>query len=302
MAGDPNDPYAQAANVFASLADVTRQVHVVHGVDFDYAHWGKVVGYYPSNSGGAGHSHQNGSDRFCVGLTPDEWQAGKTPAHEYGHLPNYWTWAKTGPWEGVGKWSSYCYDSDGDGVVSDDDCDQSSSQREYAANAFKEGWADFIWLMALTGGGATAGTCETRDGITPTADTFVDYTGANICAPNQTCPQGRHFYGDVSYALCDLWDTFVDSRDSATDRLALPLTDMVEGLEVMFDRAGAHETAMAYATQSNPVTTSSLSICSFGDALVSGAVTDAKVAETLGVTHLDCGGTWLVATHAAPFP
>lgn len=302
VAGDPDDLYAQAASVFASLADVTRQVHVVHGVDFDYAHWGKIVGYYPANFGGLGHSHQNGSDRLCIGLTPDEWQEGSTPAHEYGHMLNYWTWAKSGSWEGVGKWSSYCYDSDGDGVVSDDDCEQSSSQREYAANAFKEGWADFISQLTFTGGGGMAGTCEKRDGRTPTADTFVDHTGANICAPNQTCRQGRYFYNDVTSALCDLWDTFVDSRDGATDRLALPLTDMVEGLEVMFDEAGPDATAMVYATESEPITTSSLSICSYGDALVTGTVTETKVAETFAVTHLDCGGRWGVESQPVPTP
>ena len=45
-------------------------------------------------------------------------------------------------------------------------------------------------------------------------------------------------------------------------------------------------------------TTSSLSSCSFGDALVSGDVTAVKVAERLGVTHLDCGGTRLIANEA----
>ncbi len=309
VAGDPDDLYAQAASVFASLSDVTRQTHEVYGVPYDFARWGKVTAYWPSTLG-AGHSHQGGSDRMCVGLGVDDlWVNGKTPAHEYGHLVNYWQW------DGVGKWSDYCFDSDGDSHVDQldasgavdldgdgdlvDECAESLAQREYATNTLKEGWAQFFFRMTFTDGGV--GGCEVIEKNVPRADTFTDFTGALVCKSGQTCKQGRHFYDDVAQVLCDLWDTPADTKDGATDRLALTLPQLVDGLGELFASSSASQQAvMQNATWEAPVTTSAFSICSLSEALAGPSVPGMAVAETLAVSHLDCGGSWLSSTSTAP--
>ncbi|MEZ4400823.1 MAG: hypothetical protein R3B06_12435 [Kofleriaceae bacterium] len=251
------DLAAQAANVFASLIDVTQRVHVSEGVPFDQATWGKIHAYFPSPIGGSAHSHQAG--RLCIAApqwrddadpslyqarNPQTWVGGDEAVHEYGHLLHYWRW------DGFGKWQSFCFDSDGDGWIDQvdaqgrdidfgltgdgdgaDECAESSEQREHPGAAFKEGWANFI--RRVTFDGANVGlSCGSMNGRTSRASTFALGDGTPVCpVAGVPCEAGKHFAGDVEHALCEIWDGDLD------DTLHASLSDMLDAVANMWDVA-----------------------------------------------------------------
>lgn len=279
------DTYAKAANIFASMIDVTERVHVVEGVPFDRARWGTIRAYYPSLTGGVAHSHQ--ADKICIS-DRNSWIDGSEVTHEYGHLIHFWQW------EGFGKWQSFCKDSDGDGeldVVNNDgveddtdfngddvpddgdfrhECSEGRDentgelQREHAGAAFKEGWANFISRVTFEGAN-TGHSCGTIQSQTPTAPSFRLFNNALACpAGAATCIEGRHFIEDVEQALCEVYDgdgddtlnlTFADMID--TLQFVWSLADPADRQEVIdADTFGIHDTAVV-----------PLGICRFAETL-----------------------------------
>jgi hypothetical protein len=306
----PTDLQAQAANVFASMIDATQRVHLDENIDFDYAKWGKIRAYFPSSIGGTAHSHQ--ADRLCVAApqtrddnngslyqnrNPDNWIDGYEVAHEYGHLVHYWQWG------GFGKWQSFCFDSDGDGHVDRltangvdfdfglsgdgdfvDECKESSSQREYAGTAFKEGWAKFIARVTFEGAN-TGWSCASLNGRTPIAPGFRLVDGQVCPAGATTCSQGRHFYDDVEHALCEIWDGDSD------DTLQVPLTDLVESLGFMWTKGDAYRSGIINANSFGPTDTSTapLGLCELAEHLVEHlGLARADVRSALRQAKIDC--------------
>ena len=282
--GSSADLAAQAANVFASMVDVTRRVHLDLDLPFDHGTWGQIRAYFPSVTGGTAHSHQ--ADRLCV-TAPAAWVAGDEATHEYGHLTHYWVWG------GVGKWGSFWYDSDGDGVTSDDQ-GESNITREYAITAFKEAWAEFI--SDVTFDGANVGhSCATIETRTPVAPAFTLFDGSLVCpAGGATCTQGRYIIKDVEQTLCDLWDpaeTNVANVDN--DRLQLTLLALQQNLAKVFAEADFWTEAwnVIVATSFGPTNTATapLGLCRFAEKLVAGGTSTSLLTETLAANKIDCG-------------
>ena len=316
IAGDPLDLEEQAASVFASMYDVTNRVHeaAFGGIDFDFAKNGQVKAYFPSIRNGT-HSHQQNlgsgvSPFLCVSAPqdranylhrkPDKWIDGSEALHEYGHLVHYWAWS------GFGKWWSYSFDSDGDGVLDifdgafevdvpgglfNSDGDQLNEpdeggelddpQREFAGNAFKEGWADFIQRFTVTGdqGHDCTGAYDTGPPDAPMFELF-DYSRA---CPGTPCTQGRHFYKDVTMALCDFADPVGD------DPMNVTLQQLVDALEDEFLNAPNEvSAAVIIANEAAPLTDQELGLCSFAESLVASGLTVQDVEDSLAATQIEC--------------
>jgi hypothetical protein len=281
--GVSTDLAAQAANVFASMVDATRQVHLAHDLPFDHDAWGQIRAYFPGVTGGTAHSHQ--ADRLCE-MAPATWVSGAVTAHEYGHLTHYWAWG------GLGKWTDLEFDSDGDGVTSDDLAYDGDS-REYTIAAFKEGWAEFVRRVTFDGAnvGLSCASIENRSLVAPEFELF---DGTPVCSASAaTCTQGRHIIEDVEQVLCDLWDP-ADANPTlgvSDDRLALSLVDLQDNLASVMANASADEQLdVIFATGFTPSTGADapLGICRFAEELVAGGVSESLLVETLASDFLDC--------------
>jgi len=276
---------ARAANIFASLVDVTRKVHVQLNVPFGHP---EVVTYFPSSSGTVAHSHESG--RICVPDGGDgTWIDGREPAHEYGHLLHFWEWG------GYGKWVSYSYDSDGDGHIdtaSDSDGDgvndvdvdgdgdlvdetaESTSTREWNNAAFKEGWANFIAGVTFDGTGSPRG-CDLR-------------TTTHGATAGTITEDGKHWIDDVQVALCEVWDNTaqtvrrngIDYRDNSN----FTLNEMLDGLGRVWNETD-YQSLVTSATQSNPLGTNVLGVCALMGKLYD---SDPALPNALAVIGLDC--------------
>lgn len=260
----PTSQSARAANVFSSLVDVTRKMHLQAGVAFGRD---EVVTYFPNVIGGIAHSHETG--RLCV-TDPGagDWLDGDVEMHEYGHLLHYWEWANQG------KWVSYAYDSNGDGFVTPDETEESYSQQEYANAAFKEGWADFVAGVTLDNTGSWLG-C---DGLE---------TGNDQACPGGICPQGRHYFSDVTSVLCDLWDTESDCETRGgveyCDTTDLTVNEMLDALHDVWIHASQTDRDIVIDADANdPAILGTFGVCTLFDEL-------SNVGETFKVSGLDCG-------------
>lgn len=273
------DLSAQAANVFAGLVDVTRKVHLQGDLAFAPTTDDEVKAFYPAVNG---YTHSHEDSRLCVAAegassfaprVPTGWAPGSGVAHEYGHLTHYWRW------ESHGKWTSFCYDSDGDG---DDDCDESYAEKEYAVAAFKEGWADFIAHVTFDQTGSSLG-CDTIERDDPRG-----------CSLTGLCPTGRHYIGDVSQVLCDLWDSAGEtsthggavSSDSRSDSLTLLSNTLAavwntatSGDRDDFEDASRHHDFEA---------TAPLGICEFAQRMVDNGQSELSIEAALAQSSLDC--------------
>jgi hypothetical protein len=219
-ANNVTDLDAQAANVFASLVDTTREVHVTHGVTFKRSEYGEVKAIFPANFPGVnGHSHEPGST-LCLGAwggvgdidnVPLIWHDGTTPMHEYGHLLNYRAW------EGHGKWTDYGYmwQQNGYGYYGETD------EVEHYSAAFKEQWAEFIVRVTLD---SLDGTTDTVDTLS-CSDTSYDNDDSSavaindgdpatntaiLCQPDVPCSYAGRSPGVVLHTLCDWFDDRAD--------------------------------------------------------------------------------------------
>lgn len=265
--GNPTSQAARAANVFASMVDVTRKVHVQIGVPFGQP---EVAAYFPNVIGGIAHSHESG--RLCV-TDPgsNAWIDGSEPIHEYGHLVHYWAW------DDHGKWVSYCYDDNHDGIENNNECAESYSQEEYANAAFKEGWADFIAGVTLDGTGSSKG-CDAME-----AD------GNLLGCPGCVSETGRHFFRDVTRVLCDVWDEPGEcvQRGNAVycDNTDETLVTMVNDLEDVWAHANADDRReVETADENHPAIVSTFGICTLFDELG-----DSGISTTFKASGLDCG-------------
>jgi hypothetical protein len=259
----PTGQTARAANVFASIVDVTRKVHTQIGLSFGHP---EVKTFFPNSIGGIAHSHESG--RLCV-TDPGtgNWIEGGEPMHEYGHLIHYWAW------NSHGKWVSYCYDTDGDG---DDDCAESYSQKEYANAAFKEGWADFVAGVALDGTGSGLG-CDR-----------MESDGTLLGCPGGVCGTGRHYFRDVTRVLCDVWDAPNECSQRGNgvycDNINKTLIEMVDDLEDVWDHADADDKdEVIDADENHPAVLPTFGICSLYDEM-----SDASKSSTFAASGLDC--------------
>lgn len=294
---ETTDLYAKASNIFASLIDVTERVHGVEGVPFDRARWGTIRAYFPNGTGTGAHSHQ--ADRFCVGEFAGHWIPGSETTHEYGHLVHYWEW------DGVGKYHSFCMDSDGDGELDtidedghdtdgdgdgrkecDEGGDETGVQREYAGAAFKEGWASFVTRVTFEGAN-TGHSCGSIHDRAPTAYSFRRFDNSLVCpAGAATCVEGRHFIGDVERALCEIYDGDSD------DTLDLTFADMVDTLRLVWttaDPADREEVREASTFGIHDTAIVPLGICRFAETL-DGAMglPRADVESALAAIQLEC--------------
>lgn len=324
VAAHIDDMPSQAASVFASMADVTRAMHLEGRIPFDHSRYGDIKAFFPSvigGSDGGAHSHQAG--RLCVGapqiestrrardfqawldgprtekwtggydkigdddyrpLHPEDWVDGYTVAHEYGHLVHYWAWG------GVGKWASFCKDQD---------CEESTATKEHAQAAFKEGWASFVGRMTYNAEPSAANTCATAETIAPLA-----------CNPERSplCKEGRYYITDVRSALCDMWD---GNKDTArwprqtripdvmewveyTDTAQIGLYSLRSALVKMWNEASDDERreireAKAFDPNEGKTAATSLGLCRFAQALIGGSHTRAAVEAALHVNKIDCG-------------
>lgn len=296
--GVVTDLDAQAANVFASAVDVTRKLHFDNNVAFAPV-GGKVMFYFPDVIGWS-HSHQNDSNRVCINApgvrgdedlpvrVPTRWFDGSDAAHEYGHLVNFWQW------DGNGKWVQYDYDADGDGhvdkikkeddgTITDKDGDgdnvdeeaESSSTREYANAALKEGWANFVQNYTFDGTGSPDA-CDDNERDRP-----------QECAGPATCTIGRHYIGDVAKTLCDMVDSSANTESG--DTVAVSVRTMTDTLREMWVNSPNKAADVAGASRTFP-TNSGFGVCDVAKRLVNrGTTTTTVMRDMLAQTLLDCG-------------
>lgn len=222
-ANDSDDNDAQAANVFASLVDVTRKVHRAHGIPFEFDRYGEVYARYPATYVSLGaHAHE--SAMICISkpkgdpvvvlapqtfdpktgepsvevetpmtITPTLWYNGFLLMHEYGHLVMYRAW------DGQGSNVNYCF-----GEEEATGCGESQGDDEYYATALKEGWAEFIQNVTLND--VDPGT-ETENAIGCQYQTEAPVN----CPGPLPCAQGDRVATNVMKALCDWYDVADDN-------------------------------------------------------------------------------------------
>jgi hypothetical protein len=264
-AGVSTDTDAKAANIFASLVDVTRKVQTELGVVYNEP---EVSAYYPDISSlDWTHSHEGGF--LCVAEPdPGKWIVGDEAPHEFGHLIHF------SRWNHHGKWVYYCYDSNGNPTNSG--CPETSTTYTWANAAFKEGWADFIAAVTYNKTGSTVG-CDDRE-----TDPAIG------CPAGQVCTTGRHYSGDVTTVLCDLWDNHnSDCNGAACDAESISLPDLVAGLRAEWNAAGNLQTDYNNSSENNP-TNAALGVCEFAQALIGASANTLDLTETLEVTGLNC--------------
>jgi hypothetical protein len=122
-ASDAINDHSIAANLYASLVDTVLTVHRDHGVPFYKAEFGELQYVYPSTQTATATAL---SPTKIVDKVNTSWDAGLTPAHEYGHI------LMQRAWDGS-------YGFNGVGISAGDDAPAPSQQI-----AFKEAWAEFI--------------------------------------------------------------------------------------------------------------------------------------------------------------
>jgi hypothetical protein len=119
---DIND-HSIAANLYASLVDTVLTVHRDAAVPFYKPEFGELQYIYPSTQTSTATAL---SPTKIVDKVNTDWDAGLTPAHEYGHI------LMQRAWDGD-------YGFDGVGISAGDSAAAVSQQI-----AFKEAWAEFI--------------------------------------------------------------------------------------------------------------------------------------------------------------
>lgn len=122
-ASDGINDHSIAANLYASLVDTVLTVHRDAGVPFYKDEFGELQYIYPSTRTATATAL---SPTKIVDKVNTAWEAGLTPAHEYGHILMQRAWDGDYGFDGVGI-------SAGDGAAA-------VSQQI----AFKEAWAEFV--------------------------------------------------------------------------------------------------------------------------------------------------------------
>jgi hypothetical protein len=277
-AGVVTDLEAQAASVFASLVDVTRKVHLTEDIPFDYARHGEIKGFFPDASTST-HSHQ--AERLCVEApeansatprTPTEWYLGYSAAHEYGHLTHYWQW------ENSGKWTDLCFQETAPaGDLCDHGGDPADPQGEFALDAFKEGWADFVAAVTFEDTGSRpSGTCDDPD-----------YTPVG-CTGGVPCTLARHFEADVKHSLCNLRTVRGDQTIIPMFGLHVTMLDLWNNLGTVWWNASlTTRNDVKSRTWFDPGSHVALGICEFAEKL-SDPATVTAIEDKLALTNLEC--------------
>ncbi len=204
-AGTVTDLDAQAANVFASLVDVTRAFHVNDTVPFLYDEYGDVYVVFPTlRSTVASTYSEQRIDISAPGSgggtqTPSQWINGNGPMHEYGHI------IQLRAFDGNGNHVNYNFDNNDSWSI---------SSKEFPQTAFTEGWANFVSRATLEDVPNSA----TTDyfGCSGDFDTG-DIYGSSTTAPSN---DGHWYPGNVTKALCDWFDSSRDPLDGTGDHWA----------------------------------------------------------------------------------
>jgi hypothetical protein len=223
-AGTVTDLDAQAANVFASLVDVTRAFHVNDTVPFLYDDYGDVYVLFPSLIVAKAKTY--GTQRIEIPApggqevgtrTPTTWLEGQGIMHEYGHIIHFRAF------DGKGNNTDYSFDGKDSWSI---------SSKEFPQTAFSEGWANFVPRAALEDVPKTATT--SYYGCSGNFDTD-DIYGGSTTAPSD---DGHWYPGNVTKALCDWFDTSNDARYGDGDHWAASsLHSMWLNLDGMYDNA-----------------------------------------------------------------
>jgi hypothetical protein len=180
-ASDAVNDYSIGANLYASLVDTVLTVHRDAGVPFYKDEFGELQYIYPSTETASATAQ---SPTRVVDKVNTAWEAGLTPAHEYGHI------LMQRAWDGD-------YGFDGVGISAGDSAAAVSQQI-----AFKEAWAEFIAhaVFPLTNGCGLA--------------SFDLNSNKPGTAPWGALGSGTWWRLNVTKALCDWHDANFD--DDAT--------------------------------------------------------------------------------------
>jgi hypothetical protein len=204
-AGTVTDLDAQAANVFASLVDVTRAFHVNDTVPFLYEDYGDVYAVFPTLRSTVASTYS--AQRIDISApgtgggprTPATWITGNGPMHEYGHVIH------RRAFDGNGNSIDYSFGGNDSWSI---------SSKEYPQTAFSDGWANFVSRATLEDVPESATT--NYYGCSGAFDTG-DLYGSSATAPSI---DGHWYVGNVTKALCDWFDSSRDPLDGSGDHWA----------------------------------------------------------------------------------
>lgn len=181
--GDPNDNYAQASNLYASLVESTRVWHRYNEVPFDPRGDGEVYLLYPYSTRVC--TTVSATEMRCPQPASGGWVDGDGPMHEYGHVIHRRAWNGT---------TGGCGDCPGDPYARDGDSTWSRGSQEYPHTAFQEGWANFVSRI-------TKDDCSELDENNATNPIYPT-GGTPPIEPNE----GEAYAGNVTKLLCDWYD------------------------------------------------------------------------------------------------
>jgi hypothetical protein len=180
---DGHDEYAMAANVYASLVEVTRVFHRSNSIPFGKSEYGEVFANFPSTYKDIATTES--ATRLHIPM-PSKWIGGGGPMHEYGHVLHMRTW--DGSTGGCGDCPGGRYGRDGDDGWSKDSW-------EYPNAALGEGWGNFVRR-------ATEKSCDEID----ENSTDEPIYSASGTYPFAGLSDGDAFAGNVTKLLCDWYD------------------------------------------------------------------------------------------------
>jgi hypothetical protein len=177
-ASDAINDHSIGANLYASLVDTILTVHRDNGVPFYKTEFGELQYIYPSTQTATATAL---SPTKIVDKVNTSWDAGTTPAHEYGHILMQRAWDGDYGFVGVG--------------ISAGDSAAAPSQQI----AFKEAWAEFIAhaVFPLTNG------CE--------LSWFDDNASTPGSNPWGALGEGTWWRLNVTKSLCDWYESRADN-------------------------------------------------------------------------------------------
>lgn len=267
---DVTDLESQAANVFASMVDVTRKAHLDYGIPFRDDVWNDVVVKFPtlnagSATGGARTINIPAPGQSQGLRTPSRWFDGNVIFHEYGHTVYFRAFdpGVLGPTRG--------YNLNGNGSWQID-------SKEWPETAMTEGWANFFARAAL-------------DAVVNTTTERRCHGSWDVNGPGQltycvgVCPDGHWYPESVTKALCDWFDGDDDddlSRLGAGDYHDATVLTLWENLQ-------------GWAASPGAVTGDAMTLCEYADYVVNDKHAGdpawrTKIVDLLKNNSFDCGG------------
>lgn len=267
---DVTDLDAQAANVFASMVDVTRKAHLDYDLPFRADVWDDVVVKFPtlntgSATGGAKVINIPAPGQSLGLRTPSRWFDGNVIFHEYGHTMYFRAFdpGVLGPTRG------YDYGGNGSWQI---------HSKEWPETAMTEGWANFFARVSLD---AVVNTTTERR----CHGAWDDNGGNQLNYCVGVCADGHWYPESVTKALCDWYDGDDDddlTRNGAGDYHDATVLTIWENLQ-------------GWAASPGAVTSDALDMCEYADYVVNdkhggNAAWRTKIVDLLSNNSFDCGG------------